>query len=194
MSEFVDACRREWRRLGVPDAVAAEMAADLEADLEEADAEGASAQDVLGTSAFDPAAFAAAWAAERGVVHSAPAASRVRRRGRVLAAIAIPAAVAVVGAVLALVPASSGSTRVALAPFVKGPNVRLRLLPGMRVPRPRPPLVQRLAPGPFRPLAVRVNDRHVYLRTVGLILLIVGVGGLVLAATTLRRPQSGVVF
>ena len=62
MSEFVDECRQEWRRLGVPDPVANEMAADLTADIEEAVAEGGSAEDVLGTSVFDPRRFAAAWA------------------------------------------------------------------------------------------------------------------------------------
>ncbi len=67
MSEFVDECRREWKRLGVPDPVANEMAADLTADLDEAEAEGGSPEDVLGNSAFDPRRFAAAWAAARGV-------------------------------------------------------------------------------------------------------------------------------
>ena len=33
MSQFVEECRREWKRLGVPDPVANEMAADLAADL-----------------------------------------------------------------------------------------------------------------------------------------------------------------
>jgi hypothetical protein len=36
VTEFVDECRSEWKRLGVPDAVANEMAADLAADLQEA--------------------------------------------------------------------------------------------------------------------------------------------------------------
>jgi hypothetical protein len=45
------------------------MAADLEADLKEAEAEGASAEEVLGSGAFDPRSFAASWAAERGVAH-----------------------------------------------------------------------------------------------------------------------------
>src|ERR1700678_824314 len=67
VSEFVDECRREWRRLGVPDPVANEMAADLTADLEEAEAEGGSPEDVLGNSAFDPRRFAASWAVARGV-------------------------------------------------------------------------------------------------------------------------------
>jgi hypothetical protein len=46
MIEFVEECRREWRRLGVPDPIANEMAADLAADIEEAEAEGGSAEDV----------------------------------------------------------------------------------------------------------------------------------------------------
>lgn len=67
MSEFVEECRREWRRLGVPDPIANEMALDLTADIEEAEAEGGSAEDVLGNSLFDPRRFAAAWANARGV-------------------------------------------------------------------------------------------------------------------------------
>lgn len=70
---FVDECRREWKRLGVPDAVANEMAAELTADLAEAEAEGASPEEVLGHAVFDARAFAAQWAGERGVVERAPA-------------------------------------------------------------------------------------------------------------------------
>ena len=33
MTDFVEQCRLEWRRLGVPDALADEMAADLDSDL-----------------------------------------------------------------------------------------------------------------------------------------------------------------
>lgn len=68
MNRFVEECRKEWRRLRVPDAIANEMAADLSADLDEAEAEGASAEDVLGDAVFDARAFAASWAAERGVI------------------------------------------------------------------------------------------------------------------------------
>src|SRR5580700_2221841 len=67
VNEFVEECRREWRRLGVPDPIANEMAADLTADIEEAEAEGGSAEDVLGNSVFDPQRFAASWAVARGV-------------------------------------------------------------------------------------------------------------------------------
>ena len=54
MNEFVEECRREWRRLGVPDPIANEMAADLTADIEEAESEGGTAEDVVGNGAFDP--------------------------------------------------------------------------------------------------------------------------------------------
>jgi hypothetical protein len=67
VSEFIDECRREWKRLRVPDPIADEMAADLAADLQEAEAEGVPPEEVLGRSASDPRAFAASWAAERGV-------------------------------------------------------------------------------------------------------------------------------
>jgi hypothetical protein len=37
MSGFVEECQKEWKRLGVSQATANEMAADLEADLAEAE-------------------------------------------------------------------------------------------------------------------------------------------------------------
>jgi hypothetical protein len=69
--EFVEECRVEWRRLGVPDPIANEMATDLAADIAEAEAEGGSAEDVLGDSLFDPRRFAASWAGARGVTNPA---------------------------------------------------------------------------------------------------------------------------
>jgi hypothetical protein len=77
MSTFVEECRREWKRLGVPDLMADEMATDLEADLAEAQADGVSAAEILGES--DPRRFAANWAGERGLV-SEPAPQQKRRR------------------------------------------------------------------------------------------------------------------
>ena len=73
MNEFVEECRREWQRLGVPGPIASEMAVDLTIDIEEAEAEGGSAEDVLGSSLFDPRGFAAAWASARGVTAQAGA-------------------------------------------------------------------------------------------------------------------------
>lgn len=66
MSSFVEECRREWRRLGVPDILADEMAEDLEADLAEARSEGVPASELVGDG--DPRRFAATWASERGLV------------------------------------------------------------------------------------------------------------------------------
>jgi hypothetical protein len=68
VSEFVEECRREWKRLRVPRTIADEMADDLTADLQEAEADGASVEEVLGSGASDARAFAAAWASERGIV------------------------------------------------------------------------------------------------------------------------------
>jgi hypothetical protein len=85
MSEFVEECRREWRRLGVPDPIANEMAADLSADIEEAESEGGSAEDVLGNSAFDPRRFAGSWAMARGVTAAPPVGSLPSRRWPALA-------------------------------------------------------------------------------------------------------------
>lgn len=68
MSDFVEQCRREWSRLGVSDSLADEIAADLDSDLEEARAEGVSAEELLGSSYSEPRAFAASWAAERRIL------------------------------------------------------------------------------------------------------------------------------
>jgi len=54
VSQFVEECRREWKRLRVPRALADEMAEDLAADLREAEADGASEEEVLGRT---PAMF-----------------------------------------------------------------------------------------------------------------------------------------
>ncbi len=133
MSEFVEECRREWRRLGVPDPVANEMAADIEADLDEAEAEGGSPEDVLGNSAFDPRRFAGAWAVARGVT-GPPTTDRPFLR-RPVVAIALTGLVGLLtlGAGLALLVGSSSRSiafaahRVAAAPgptrfFIPGPE------------------------------------------------------------------------
>jgi hypothetical protein len=90
VSEFVEECRREWRRLGVPDPIAAEMAAELAADLEEAASEGASVEDVLGSAALDSRSFAGSWATERGVVRP----GSIERRPHAMLAAAVGIAVA----------------------------------------------------------------------------------------------------
>jgi hypothetical protein len=102
MSDFVEQCRREWKRLGVPDAHAEEMAADLAADLAEADAEGISADELLGSSVFDPSTFAASWAAERGIIPAPPSPGSARRRPLVLVVFTAVAAITLVVAALLL--------------------------------------------------------------------------------------------
>ena len=100
MNEFVEECRREWRRLGVPDPIANEMAADLTADIEEAESEGGTAEDVVGNSAFDPRQFAGSWAMARGVT-APPAISSPPRRWPVLAfALIASAALLALGAAI----------------------------------------------------------------------------------------------
>lgn len=132
MTDFVEECRREWKRLDVPDPIANEMAADLAADLGEAEGEGVSVEEVIGSGAFDPRSFAASWAAERGVARAAPdvpsTALELRRTLRplpILAALATFAALGLIGAALALATSRSGSGSV--APVARSP-----------VPHPQP--------------------------------------------------------
>lgn len=102
MSDFVEQCRGEWRRLGVPDPLSEEMAADLASDLREAEAEGVSTEELLGSSAFDPRSFAASWAAERGIIPVPPSRANARRRPLILMAFTALAAIALIVAALLL--------------------------------------------------------------------------------------------
>jgi len=111
MTDFVEQCRKEWKRLGVADPLADEMAADLAADLGEAEADGVSAEELLGRSVFDPRSFAASWAAERGIIPE-PVAPGKRRRPLLLVAFTAVAAIAVVVAAAALL---SGEPKVSIA-------------------------------------------------------------------------------
>ena len=193
MNEFVDACRREWQRLAVPDPAAEEMAAELAADLAEAEAEGFSAEDVLGSGALDARSFAAAWAAEKGVVPSRGRA-RLRRLGMPVA-IAAFGLVAIVGAVLVIV-ASPGTGRLALEPPA-GPTEALALQrtadggvrvvmspvetpvgPSVWVARPDVRVALRLPPTGAQ-VAVDVDDPDDGTRVVGAVLLGVGLVGVV---------------
>jgi hypothetical protein len=152
---FVDECRREWKRLGVPDAVANEMASELAADLAEAEAEGASPEDVLGYAVFDAPAFAAQWAEERGVaapVHEPPPR---RRSGIVPLAVGLVISLAVIAAGIAIF-AGTATSHVTIA---GSPRVRI-VVP----PSPRPP----------------GNPPH----TAGFVFLGVGIGGVVATLAT----------
>ena len=112
MSDFVEQCRKEWKRLGVPDPLAEEMAVDLASDLAEAEAEGVTAEEFLGRSVFDPQSFAASWAGERGIIPEPPSRANGRRRPLVLVAFTVLSAIALVFASVAL---ASGQPTVSLA-------------------------------------------------------------------------------
>jgi hypothetical protein len=165
MTDFIDECRREWRRLRVPAQVADEMAADLEADLAEAAAEGASPEDVLGEAARHPRSFAASWAEARGVARP----PRMRRNLVVLAAAAV-LAVSMSGAALLLFAGSR--TEVGL--------------PRPPVAAPGPPSsASTVAPPP------RVTIPNDSARTLGLALVVAGlVGG---AVVSVGRPWRAAV-
>jgi uncharacterized cupredoxin-like copper-binding protein len=112
VSEFVEECRREWKRLRVPRPIADEMADDLTADLQEAEADGASVEEVLGSGASDPRAFAAAWASERGIIPRRRA-QRLRRSRLLTVILLLVVALAVVaaaGVVVALLAVSGNSS------------------------------------------------------------------------------------
>jgi len=118
MNDFVEQCRREWRRLGVSDPLAEEMATELASDLSEAEAEGVSAQEFLGRSAFDPASFAATWAAERGIVPSPQSQGVTQGRPVSLVAFTATAAIALIVAAVLLL---TGEPKLTLRTHTSGP-------------------------------------------------------------------------
>src|SRR5262249_18875938 len=134
MSDFVEQCRREWERLGVADPLADEMAADLASDLADAEADGVSAEELLGSSAFDPRSFACSWAAERGII-PVPPSRATRRRPIVLVAFTALAAIALIVAAVALL---TGQPKVSLV-AVRSPRAQHL---------PSPPAGSFVQPGP----------------------------------------------
>ena len=164
MSDFVEQCRREWKQLGVPDPLADEMAADLASDLREAEAEGVSAEELLGSSAFDPRSFAASWATERGIIPvPPPSREKARRRPLVLAAFTTLAAIALIVSTLLLL---TGQPKVAV---VASRTASPHLL--------TPPPASSVPPGPSR-LVVHTSAST----PVEWILLLLAIGALGFAA------------
>ena len=119
MNAFIEECRREWRRLRVPDPIANEMAADLASDLAEAEAEGVSPEEVLGSGAFDPRSFAASWAGERGVIPSVPVRADPLRRAVNPLVIATVSLLGALAATLFLVASRNGSS-ISVEPQAQG--------------------------------------------------------------------------
>jgi hypothetical protein len=115
MSDFVDECRREWKRLRVPAGPADEMADDLAADLREAEAEGADAEEVLGDGASDARAFAAAWARERGLVRRHWSDRFRTRRSLLISALVVAGSIGVATAMLVSSRGSGEPVRVPTA-------------------------------------------------------------------------------
>jgi hypothetical protein len=180
---YVAECRREWKRLGVSSSMADEMAAELEADLDEAP----SLDEVLGTDAADAHAFARRWALERGAV---PTPRRGLHAG-IAAALTAFALAAIAGALLMVFSSPSHSERFAVAmgpPLASvgrqrvwtGPPLRLTFEPAAAVAiKAAPPPLVRLVP---------IDDSGDGADTVGLVLLIVGlVGFLPLVLLASRR-------
>jgi hypothetical protein len=102
------------------------MAADLTADIEEAEAEGGSAEDVLGNSVFDPRRFAASWAGARGV--TAPTLPDRPPMRRTVPAIAVTAVAAffALAAIALLIGRRSASAAVSVRGILGDPgSVRL---------------------------------------------------------------------
>ncbi|MGH9080819.1 MAG: hypothetical protein ACRDYE_12245 [Acidimicrobiales bacterium] len=172
MSTFVDACRKEWDRLGVPEGVANEMAADLEADLTEADTDGVSPEEVLGNGYFDPESFAALWATERGVVSDDLRGREVNRvRSWRLASASLASAAAVMLGLAILVGVRHSSVSVA----------------GVAFRRPLMPPVPSIFVAPHGILPVRQSGAFV---AIGLVLLLVGLVGLAITLWFWRRSAS----
>jgi hypothetical protein len=174
VNEFVNECRREWKRLGVRRSTADEMATELGTDLEEGTPE-----EVLGADATDPRSFARAWAAERGVV-------RGHRRARLPAALAVAALIAAIaGAVLTIEDARSEPRAVPFPRVEIGPHSVVTAAAPPPVAAQVMTLIARLSydnavlPKDRVRLVEIDNDSN----TLGIVLLIVGLA--VLAAATL---------
>jgi hypothetical protein len=186
VNQFVEECRSEWRRLGVPDPVANEMAADLTADLEEAEAEGGSAEDVLGNSAFDPRRFAASWAAARGVTAPATPDYPYRRRQAPLAiALTTLMGILTIGGLVLLIAYRGRSVAFAVRQAVAAPGPLRFFGPGPN---------RLIAPGPLGPIRVGPASSLFFggvdTHPLAWIMLIVGVVGLGLAVLY-WSPWSG---
>jgi hypothetical protein len=137
VNKFIEDCRREWRRLHVPKAVADDMAAELETDL-----------------------FGQSWAAEQGVKRSS------WRKGVVVAVLAVLVCLALVGATLAIFAPSRSATKPVTLVFPP-PDGTAKSQIWVRADPTDVQVVSRS----------ELSDDNT--RTVGVILLVAGLGGVV---------------
>jgi hypothetical protein len=180
VNEYVAECRREWRRLGVSSPIADEMAAELEADLDEAP----SLDEALGTDAADAHAFARRWALERGVV---PPPRRSPRAGLV-AALAAFALAAIAGALLMTFSSPSHSERLVVATVPQTVSVMEQRRADAAALMAAVATGSNVTPPPPILRPATIDDSGVDADTVGLVLLIVGLAGfLPLALLASRR-------
>ena len=199
MNDFVEQCRREWKRLRVPDRVAEEMAADLAADLQEAEAEGASVQDVLGSGSSDPRSFAASWASERAVVPPPRMAARLPRTALVATGIAALTLVTVLGAALVLFASpsvSESTTAVDVPGELRGPRApagwpKARVAPSPAYASPQTVSGVWIQHDGRGVLLVEPNGSGVEINKLGSILLIVGLVGIFPAVVLLFWSSRG---
>jgi hypothetical protein len=158
------------------------MAADLMADLDEAQAEGGSPEDVLGNSAFDPRRFAAAWAVARGVTGPPPSdRSRFFRRPPLAIALTVIVGVVILFAGVVLLSGRSSSSIAFAVRRVVGPGSSRIFAPGPG---------RTVIPGPLgSPLGVTqiggVNH------PLALLLLLVAIGGIGLLLALYWAPWFG---
>jgi hypothetical protein len=187
VNDFIEQCRREWKRLRVPDELADEMAADLAADLHEAEAEGAAVEDVLGSGATDPRSFAASWAAERAVIPPPRLTARFLRTALVLVAIAALTLVTAVGATLVIFAspdASASPTAIRVPGEMRGPKApagwpRVRVAPSPAYASPQTVSGVWIQYDGRGVLLAEPPGSGVEINKVGSILLIVGLVGIV---------------
>jgi hypothetical protein len=177
VNDFVEECRREWKRLGVPDPVANEMAEELAADLKEAEAEGVPPKEVLGSGALDPRAFAQAWSTERGLIQQPPPRRGRLRRSLIAVATTAFGLIALAGALLVILASPSTPARLTFASAGAAPP------PGiMQVALPPSPAGEAwtVMATDVTLVARHVSDSGTNGRKVGWVLLGVGLGGIVL--------------
>jgi hypothetical protein len=164
----------------VPDPVANEMAADLTADLDEAESEGRSAEAVLGNSAFDPRRFAAAWAIARGVTNVPSAVVPSPRRSPALVVVAACiGALSLLAGLALLLGRVHGSVAVAAVRFGSRP------VP-FKIFGPPAPGISIFKSGTFGP-----GSGGAVVALLAVVLLLFGAAGLVVAVVLSRSTWWG---